>query len=174
MSWPAAAVSSMPGRCARPPAVCWWLMSWRMNSSQRLHKRAQAIRVADPFDPDVEMGALVNQAQYQRVLGHIDRGLSAGARVALRRQSSGGSAARLFLAADGVHRRAAGQCVVVRRDFRPGAVCAQFQQRSRGDCAGQRQPVRPGGQCGDGVMPRPPSVWPMPCRRGWCGSMRRK
>ncbi|MDX9676788.1 aldehyde dehydrogenase family protein [Pseudomonas zeae] len=48
---------------------------------ERLHKRAQAIRVADPFDPDVEMGALVNQAQYQRVLGHIDRGLSAGAKL---------------------------------------------------------------------------------------------
>ena len=47
----------------------------------RLQKRAQAIRVADPFDADVEMGALVNQAQYQRVLGHIDRGLSAGARL---------------------------------------------------------------------------------------------
>jgi betaine-aldehyde dehydrogenase len=48
---------------------------------QRLQKRAEAIRVADPFDPAVEMGALVNQAQYQRVLGHIDRGLSAGARL---------------------------------------------------------------------------------------------
>ncbi|TMU81709.1 aldehyde dehydrogenase family protein [Pseudomonas fluorescens] len=47
----------------------------------RLQKRAQAIRVADPFDAEVEMGALVNQAQYQRVLGHIDRGLSAGARL---------------------------------------------------------------------------------------------
>ncbi|WP_422776311.1 aldehyde dehydrogenase family protein [Pseudomonas mediterranea] len=46
---------------------------------QRLKIRAEAIRVTDPFDPDVEMGALVNQAQYQRVLGHIDRGLSAGA-----------------------------------------------------------------------------------------------
>lgn len=48
---------------------------------ERLQKRAQAIRVADPFEPDVEMGALVNQAQYQRVLGHIDRGLSAGAKL---------------------------------------------------------------------------------------------
>ncbi|AZE50756.1 Betaine-aldehyde dehydrogenase, putative [Pseudomonas chlororaphis] len=47
----------------------------------RLKARAEAIRVADPFDPDVEMGALVNQAQYQRVLGHIDRGLSAGAKL---------------------------------------------------------------------------------------------
>jgi len=45
----------------------------------RVKVRAEAIRVADPFDPNVEMGALVNQAQYQRVLGHIDRGLSAGA-----------------------------------------------------------------------------------------------
>ncbi|PYC24233.1 aldehyde dehydrogenase [Pseudomonas jessenii] len=48
---------------------------------RRLQKRVQAIRVADPFDAEVEMGALVNQAQYQRVLGHIDRGLSAGARL---------------------------------------------------------------------------------------------
>jgi len=47
----------------------------------RLTARANSIRVADPFDPEVEMGALVNQAQYQRVLGHIDRGLSAGARL---------------------------------------------------------------------------------------------
>ncbi|TVT82039.1 aldehyde dehydrogenase family protein [Pseudomonas sp. H3(2019)] len=47
----------------------------------RLTARAKAIRVADPFDPEVEMGALVNQAQYQRVQGHIDRGLSAGARL---------------------------------------------------------------------------------------------
>jgi len=48
---------------------------------QRLTARAEAIRVADPFDPEVEMGALVSQAQYQRVLGHIDRGLSVGARL---------------------------------------------------------------------------------------------
>lgn len=48
---------------------------------QRLKARAESIRVADPFDPEVEMGALVNQAQYHRVLGHIDRGLSVGARL---------------------------------------------------------------------------------------------
>ncbi|UCZ83793.1 aldehyde dehydrogenase family protein [Pseudomonas sp. L5B5] len=47
----------------------------------RLKARAEGIRVADPFEAQSEMGALVNQAQYQRVLGHIDRGLSAGARL---------------------------------------------------------------------------------------------
>ncbi|WP_137817650.1 aldehyde dehydrogenase family protein [Pseudomonas sp. 2FG] len=47
----------------------------------RLKARAEAIRVGDPFEPGVEMGTLVNQAQYQRVRGHIERGLHAGARL---------------------------------------------------------------------------------------------
>jgi len=48
---------------------------------EKLKVRAEAIRVADPFDPEVEMGALVNQAQYQRVVAHIARGVSQGARL---------------------------------------------------------------------------------------------
>lgn len=47
----------------------------------RLQARAESIRVADPFADDVEMGALVNRAQYQRVLGHIERGVQAGAKL---------------------------------------------------------------------------------------------
>jgi len=47
----------------------------------RLQAKAENIRVADPFADDVEMGALVNRAQYQRVLGHIDKGLQCGARL---------------------------------------------------------------------------------------------
>jgi len=46
---------------------------------QRLKTRAEAIVVGDPFEPGTEMGALVNRAQYQRVLGHIDAGIAAGA-----------------------------------------------------------------------------------------------
>ncbi|MBA2929042.1 aldehyde dehydrogenase family protein [Pseudomonas sp. CCUG 57209] len=48
---------------------------------QRLRARAEGIRVADPFAEDVEMGALINRAQYQRVLGHIRRGIEDGARL---------------------------------------------------------------------------------------------
>lgn len=47
----------------------------------RLKARAEAIRVGDPCDPEVTMGALVNQAQYRRVLAHIERGLNVGARL---------------------------------------------------------------------------------------------
>jgi len=48
---------------------------------QRLQTRAEGIRVADPFADEVQMGALINRAQYQRVLGHIQRGIAAGARL---------------------------------------------------------------------------------------------
>lgn len=47
----------------------------------RVQARAEAIRVADPFADDVEMGALINRMQYQRVLGHIQRGIEDGARL---------------------------------------------------------------------------------------------
>jgi betaine-aldehyde dehydrogenase len=47
----------------------------------RLQAKAEGIRVADPFAEGVEMGALVNGAQYQRVLGHIAHGVQAGARL---------------------------------------------------------------------------------------------
>jgi len=48
---------------------------------QRLQTRAEGIRVADPFANEVQMGALINRAQYQRVLGHIQRGIADGARL---------------------------------------------------------------------------------------------
>ncbi|MGH8383337.1 aldehyde dehydrogenase family protein [Pseudomonas sp.] len=47
----------------------------------RLKTRAEAIRLGDPFADENEMGALVNQAQYQRVQKHIAAGLEAGARL---------------------------------------------------------------------------------------------
>jgi len=46
---------------------------------QRLKARAEAIVQGDPFEPGTEMGALVNRTQYQRVLGHIQAGIQAGA-----------------------------------------------------------------------------------------------
>lgn len=47
----------------------------------RLQAKAESIRVAEPFADDVEMGALVNRAQYQRVLAHIEKGRQCGARL---------------------------------------------------------------------------------------------
>lgn len=48
----------------------------------------------DPFDPDTTMGAMVDEAQMQRVLGYVDAGRSEGAEVATGggrvRQETGG------------------------------------------------------------------------------------
>jgi betaine-aldehyde dehydrogenase len=48
---------------------------------QRIVAKAQAIRVSGPDDDAAEMGPLVNKAQYQRVIAHIDAGKKAGARL---------------------------------------------------------------------------------------------
>jgi len=48
---------------------------------EQVKARAQAICVGDPFVEGVQMGPLVNRAQYERVLSHIARGLACGARL---------------------------------------------------------------------------------------------
>ncbi|WP_213881633.1 aldehyde dehydrogenase family protein [Pseudomonas sp. dw_358] len=46
---------------------------------EKLLVKAAALKVDEPFADGVEMGALVNAAQYQRVIAHIARGLADGA-----------------------------------------------------------------------------------------------
>lgn len=48
---------------------------------ERLVAKAESIKVAGPLEEDAEMGPLVNQAQYQRVIAHIEAGKQAGARL---------------------------------------------------------------------------------------------
>ncbi|WLH53427.1 aldehyde dehydrogenase family protein [Pseudomonas tolaasii] len=64
---------------------------------QRLQARAEGIRVAEPFADDVEMGALINRAQYQRVLGHIRRGIDDGARLLCGGERPAGLAKGFFI-----------------------------------------------------------------------------
>jgi betaine-aldehyde dehydrogenase len=47
----------------------------------RLVERAEEIVVGDPFAPGVQMGPLVNRAQFDRVRGHIEQGIADGARL---------------------------------------------------------------------------------------------
>lgn len=42
---------------------------------------ARALRLGDPFDPDVDMGTLINQAAFDRVTGYLQSGRDEGARV---------------------------------------------------------------------------------------------
>lgn len=47
----------------------------------RLVVRTRQIRLGDPLDPQTQMGPLVSEAQMDKVLGHIARGVKDGARL---------------------------------------------------------------------------------------------
>lgn len=44
-------------------------------------RRAAAIALGDPFDPDTEMGPLANRPQFDKVLGHLETARAEGAEV---------------------------------------------------------------------------------------------
>jgi aldehyde dehydrogenase (NAD+) len=48
----------------------------------RLVALAQAVKVGDPTDPDVQMGPLISDTQLKRVQAHVDRALDDGAKLA--------------------------------------------------------------------------------------------
>jgi 4-guanidinobutyraldehyde dehydrogenase / NAD-dependent aldehyde dehydrogenase len=49
----------------------------------RVLEHSKAMRPRHPLDPDASMGALVDEAQMQRVLGYIEAGKAEGARLAM-------------------------------------------------------------------------------------------
>jgi aldehyde dehydrogenase (NAD+) len=46
----------------------------------KIVERAKGRRLGDPFDPDTVQGPQVDKAQFDKILGYIDKGLSEGAR----------------------------------------------------------------------------------------------
>ncbi len=55
--------------------------SIRAEFERKLVERVRQIRLGDPLDPDTQMGSLISAAHMQKVLGHIETGLSEGARL---------------------------------------------------------------------------------------------
>ncbi|HVN98399.1 MAG TPA: betaine-aldehyde dehydrogenase [Steroidobacteraceae bacterium] len=47
----------------------------------RLLPRVRALKIGDPLDPATQVGALISEAHMNKVLGYIERGRQAGARV---------------------------------------------------------------------------------------------
>lgn len=48
---------------------------------EKLLKRTRKLRVGDPLDPDTQIGALISQEHRDKVLGYIEQGRQAGARL---------------------------------------------------------------------------------------------
>lgn len=64
---------------------------------ERMVERVQGMRIGDPMDPETTVGPVVSQRQMERVLGYIDIGRAAGARLAVGgRRADAGDLARGF------------------------------------------------------------------------------
>jgi len=55
-----------------------------------LIERAKALRIGSPLDEDTQLGPMVSAGQLDRVLGHVERGRSEGARLVLGGERLGG------------------------------------------------------------------------------------
>ena len=53
----------------------------------RLLPRVRRMRIGDPLDPATQVGALISEEHMRKVLGYIEQGRAAGARVLVRRAS---------------------------------------------------------------------------------------
>lgn len=49
--------------------------------AERLTRHASTMRLGDPFDPDTQMGPLINRRAHAKVLDYIERGRAEGARL---------------------------------------------------------------------------------------------
>ena len=133
--------TTTPGRCALPARDC----SSRTRSStqflERFEARVAEIRVGDPRDPATTYGPLIHPVALERVTGHVERALAAGARLAFGGESLGGLyyAPTLFVDVP------ADAEILQREVFGPVLTLQTFADEDAGDPAGQRHRLRTGG-----------------------------
>ena len=100
------------------------------------------------------LGAIVDEAQLNTVLGYIESGRKEGARVASRRQARAAGERRLLRRADGVRRRDAGHEDRARGNLRAGALDAHLQGRRGGGRDRERRELWPHGRGLDAATSR--------------------
>ena len=108
----------------------------------KLRARMETLRVGDPLDKAVDMGAIVAPVQLER----IQRLVAAGQRRGRHDVAAvvGLPDRGLLLSADAVHRRLARRDHRAGRDLRPGAGDDDLPHAGRGGRAGQQHALRPG------------------------------
>ncbi len=110
----------------------------------KLRARMETLRLGDPLDKAVDMGAIVAPVQLERIEGLVRQGQEEGADdvAALVELPDG----RLVLSADALHRRRARRDHRAGRDLRAGARADDLPHAGGGGRAGQQHPLRPRGE----------------------------
>ena len=105
----------------------------------KLRARMEKLRVGDPLDKSIDVGAIVAPVQLERIKRLVE-GEKEGAQGLARRDPC---PERLFLSADAGHRRRAGVDPGARGDLRAGAGGDDLPHAGRSDRARQQHPLRP-------------------------------
>ena len=107
----------------------------------KLRARMETLRVGDPLDKSIDVGAIVAPVQLERIKRLVEAGEREGATVW--RAPGAAARARLLLSADAGHRRRAGVDPGARGDLRAGAGGDDLPHAGRSDRAGQQHALRP-------------------------------
>ena len=97
----------------------------------RLVALAQAVKVGDPTDPEVQMGPLISAAQRKRVQAHVDRALDDGAKLVTGGGRPAGLDSGFYFEPTILTEVDAGCDDRPGRGVRPGVVGAALQRRRR-------------------------------------------
>ena len=120
---------------------------------EQLLARIERGKVGDPLDPDVEVGPIVNEKQFDEIIEAIERGKQQGGTVL-----TGGERVddEAYLIAPTVFEGVGRRCVpLVRGGLRPGHVAVPVRDARRGDARARTRPS-------SASRPRSsPRAWPM-------------
>ena len=111
---------------------------------ERLRARMETIRVGHPLDKSMDMGAVVDGAQMDRIRSFLEAGATDGAEIW--QPSARRSGGRPLSAADSVYRGSRFEHDRDRGDLRAGSRESQLPHTRRGGRARQRHPLRTRGQ----------------------------
>jgi acyl-CoA reductase-like NAD-dependent aldehyde dehydrogenase len=103
---------------------------------------ARGVNVGNPFDPNVTMGALINERQMERVTGYIEKGRSEGAELVAGGDRAGDKG--YFVAPTVFAGGGNGQSIAQDEIFGPVGLVLPVRCGRRGDRHRQRHPLRPG------------------------------
>ena len=111
----------------------------------KLRARMEKLRVGDPLDKAIDIGAIIAPQQLEQIEDLVKQGIDEGAHVvaAIVGLPDGG----VLLSADAVDRCRTGVHGGAGRDLRSGPGGDDVPYAGRGGGAGQQHQVRPGGKC---------------------------
>ncbi len=118
----------------------------------RLKARMEKLRMGDPLDKAIDIGAVVDPVQIENIEARVREGVASGATLVAAVLGAGHAAQGLLLSSDALHRCRTGFAARAGRSFRTGDRLDDLPHAGRSRRTCQQHPLRP---CRIGLEPEP-------------------